>query len=121
MILDIVIATATGYLFGSIPFAYIVGRLKKGVDIRQIGGGNMGALNTIREIGLLPGLAVLIADIAKGSVAVLIASWLGLPLISPRRPLPPPSCQAPTLLAPEGSPARPGQARACECVGLAAL
>lgn len=81
MILSAVIAIVTSYLLGSIPFAYIVGRLKKGVDIRQVGGGNVGALNAIREIGLLPGLAVLIADIGKGSVAVLIATGLGLPLV----------------------------------------
>lgn len=78
MILNTVIATITGYLLGSIPFAYIAGRLKKGVDIRQVGGGNMGALNAMREIGRATGLAVLIADIAKGLVAVLIAHWLGL-------------------------------------------
>lgn len=78
MILNTVIATITGYLLGSIPFAYIAGRLKKGVDIRQVGGGNMGALNAMREIGRAIGLAVLIADIAKGLVAVLIARWLGL-------------------------------------------
>ena len=81
MVLNVVIATITGYLLGSIPFAYIASRRKKGVDIRQVGGGNMGALNAIREIGLLSGLAVLVADIAKGSAAVLIAHWLGLPLV----------------------------------------
>ena len=81
MIFNAMIAIAIGYLLGSIPFAYIAGRLKKGIDIRQVGSGNIGALNTMREIGLLPGLAVLTADIAKGLVAVLIARWLGLPLI----------------------------------------
>lgn len=81
MIFNAVIAMAIGYLLGSIPSAYIAGHIKKGVDIRKVGGSNMGALNTVREIGLLPGLAVLIADIAKGSIAVLIAQWLGLPLI----------------------------------------
>ncbi len=81
MVFNVVIAIATGYLLGSIPFAYIAGHLKKGVDIRQAGGGNAGALNTIREIGLLPGLAVLLADIAKGSVTVLVALWLDTPLI----------------------------------------
>jgi len=81
MIFNAVIATVSGYLLGSIPSAYIVGRLIKRVDIRQVGGGNIGALNTAREIGLLPGLAVLLADIAKGSAAVLIAQWLGLSLI----------------------------------------
>ncbi len=81
MVFNVVIATAIGYLLGAIPCAYIGGRLKKGVDIRQVGGGNMGALNVIREIGLLPGLVVLIADIAKGSAAVLIGLWLELPLL----------------------------------------
>jgi glycerol-3-phosphate acyltransferase PlsY len=73
-----IIAVALGYLLGSIPMAYIVGHLKKGGDIRQMGGGNMGALNTMREVGMSAGIAVLIIDIAKGSVAVLIARWLGL-------------------------------------------
>lgn len=81
MIFSAVMAIIIGYLLGSIPFAYVASRLKKGADIRQVGGGNVGALNTLREIGLLPGLVVLIADIAKGSAAVLIAVWLDLPLI----------------------------------------
>ena len=81
MIFSAVVAIIIGYLLGSIPFAYIASRLRKGADIRQAGGGNVGALNTLREIGLLPGLVVLIADIAKGSAAVLIAVWLDLPLI----------------------------------------
>lgn len=81
MIFSAVMAIIIGYLLGSIPFAYIASRLRKGADIRQVGGGNVGALNTLREIGLLPGLVVLIADIAKGSAAVLIAVWLDLPLI----------------------------------------
>jgi glycerol-3-phosphate acyltransferase PlsY len=65
-------------LLGSIPTAYIFGRwiLKK--DIRSLGGGNMGALNAVREIGLKAGAAVLIIDIAKGSAAVLIARYLGI-------------------------------------------
>lgn len=81
MIFSAVMAIIIGYLLGSVPFAYIASRLKKGADIRQVGGGNVGALNTLREIGLLPGLVVLITDIAKGSAAVLIAVWLDLPLI----------------------------------------
>ncbi|MFC1931002.1 glycerol-3-phosphate acyltransferase [Chloroflexota bacterium] len=81
MVFNVVIAIAAGYLLGSIPFAYITGHLKKGIDIRQVGGGNVGALNTMREIGPLPGLIVLFADIAKGSVTVLVALWLEIPLI----------------------------------------
>ena len=80
MELKIALAIIIGYLLGSIPFAYIIGRLKKGVDIREVGGGNVGALNTYREIGPLYGLGVLASDIIKGALAVWIASWLGLDL-----------------------------------------
>lgn len=69
-----------GYLLGAIPFAYIAGRLFKGIDIRQVGGRNMGALNVTREVGLIPGITVLLLDIAKGAVSVLIAQWLKVPL-----------------------------------------
>jgi glycerol-3-phosphate acyltransferase PlsY len=80
MILNTVIAIITGYILGSIPSAYIAGRLKKGVDIRKVGGGNMGALNVIRETGWPAGSLVLFADIGKGTLAVLIARWMDLPL-----------------------------------------
>ena len=76
-----IIAGVIGYLLGSIPFAYIAGRLMKGVDIRRVGGGNMGALNIMREVGIAAGWAVLLADVGKGVLAVLIAQWLGVSLI----------------------------------------
>jgi len=63
---------------GSFPSAYIAGRLVKGRDIRQIGGGNVGTLNTLREVGFIPGLLVFIADAAKGALAILVAKWLGV-------------------------------------------
>lgn len=78
--MNTVIAIIIGYLLGSIPSAYIAGRLKKGVDIREVGGGNMGALNVIREMGWSAGSLVLFADIVKGVLAVLVARWLGLSL-----------------------------------------
>lgn len=74
-----ILGVVIGYLLGSIPFAYIAGWLIKGVDIRKVGGGNVGALNVMREVGTVPGLAVYLADVAKGSLAVLIAQWLGAP------------------------------------------
>jgi glycerol-3-phosphate acyltransferase PlsY len=61
------------YLLGSIPSAYIVARLAKGVDIRQIGDGNMGAKNTFESVGKLAGVAVGVADMAKGALAVAVA------------------------------------------------
>ena len=81
MVGSIIIAITIGYLLGSIPCAYIAGRLVKGVDIRQLGGGNVGAVNVMREIGTAAGFTVLFADMAKGLLAVVIAQWLGLPLI----------------------------------------
>ena len=58
------------YLIGSIPTAYIFGRVLKGIDIRQQGSGNVGATNAFRVLGKGPGTAVLIIDIIKGIIAV---------------------------------------------------
>lgn len=80
MPLKIAITLLAGYLLGSIPSAYIAARLKKGVDIREVGGGNMGALNVIHQVGTAIGYIVWLTDMAKGSLAVLIAQWLDLPL-----------------------------------------
>ena len=65
-----------GYLLGSIPSAYIAGRLVKGIDIRKVGDGNVGAANAYREIGSKAGMAVLVADVGKGAIAVSITSIL---------------------------------------------
>jgi len=67
-----------GYLLGSIPTAYIAGRLKKGVDVRDIGSRNMGAANVMREIGVREGILVALVDIAKGAGAILIARTLNV-------------------------------------------
>jgi len=77
---NIAAAIVIAYLLGSVPFAYIFGRFRKGVDIRDVGGGNVGALNTYRQIGPVWGLSVLAADILKGVLAVFVARWLGIPL-----------------------------------------
>ena len=70
-----------GYLIGSVPSGYLIARFLKGIDIRDYGSGNIGFANTLRVLGLLPGLAVLVADIAKGAVSVwagtLFASFVG--------------------------------------------
>ena len=71
-----------GYLIGSVPSGYLIVRILKGIDIRDYGSGNIGFANTLRVSGLLPGLAVLIADIAKGAVSagagILFASSIGM-------------------------------------------
>ena len=70
------IALVTGYLLGSIPTAYIVTRATLGKDIRRLGGGNVGGLNTFLEVGLKPGLIVGLVDMTKGTAAAAIAYWL---------------------------------------------
>lgn len=67
----IIIGILASYLIGSIPTAYLFGRLLKGVDIRDFGSGNVGATNAARLLGGRLGLTVLILDILKGFVAVL--------------------------------------------------
>jgi len=76
-----IIAIVLGYLLGSIPTAYIATRLATGKDIRRLGGGNVGGLNTYLEAGVMPAVAVGIVDLGKGAAAVAIALWL--PDVSP--------------------------------------
>ncbi|HAZ09817.1 MAG TPA: acyl-phosphate glycerol 3-phosphate acyltransferase [Candidatus Omnitrophica bacterium] len=59
----------SAYIIGSIPTAYIFGRVLKGIDIREYGSGNAGATNVFRVIGKTPGMIVLIIDIIKGYIA----------------------------------------------------
>ncbi len=66
------IAVALAYLLGSIPFAFLAGRVR-GVDLRTVGSGNLGAANVFRTLGRSWGIGVMAADIGKGLVAVLIA------------------------------------------------
>jgi len=74
------LAVLVGYLLGSIPFAYIVTRIRKGVDIREVDIGNMGAGAVIRTVGVRDGVVVGIGDIAKGFVPVIFAQYLELEL-----------------------------------------
>ena len=57
------------YLAGSIPSAYIAGRLR-GVDLRKHGSGNLGATNVVRVLGAKTGGVVFIADVLKGFLPV---------------------------------------------------
>jgi len=75
------IALIIAYLIGSIPTAYITGRLVKGFDIRQVGTRNMGAMNVFYQVGFLAGLMVLAVDIGKGAGVVALARVMGTPEI----------------------------------------
>jgi glycerol-3-phosphate acyltransferase PlsY len=78
-ILTGILSIIIGYLLGSIPTAYIVSRLRKGMDIRTVGTGNMGAANVMREIGTREGIFVCLIDILKGAGTILIAQALNIP------------------------------------------
>jgi glycerol-3-phosphate acyltransferase PlsY len=67
------------YLLGSLPTGYLVVRLVKGIDIRQVGTKNVGALNTYQQVGVWGGLLVLFVDAGKGALAVLVPGWIGAP------------------------------------------
>ena len=72
-------AALAAYLLGSFPSAYVLVRLVKGVDIRQVGTRNVGTLNTYYQVGKWGALLVLLADAGKGAVAALLPGWLSAP------------------------------------------
>lgn len=60
------------YLIGSIPSGLIVGKLAKGIDIREHGSGNLGATNAFRTLGVKAGSVVIAGDILKGTLATAL-------------------------------------------------
>jgi glycerol-3-phosphate acyltransferase PlsY len=65
-------AILIGYAFGSLPIGYLMAHTAGGVDLRRVGSGNVGAANVYRTTGLGMAIAVMIADVGKGALAVLI-------------------------------------------------
>ena len=63
------------YLLGSIPSGYLLGRLLKGIDIREHGSGSTGATNVLRTLGAWPAFVALVVDLLKGAGAVIFACW----------------------------------------------
>ncbi|HKQ75950.1 MAG TPA: glycerol-3-phosphate 1-O-acyltransferase PlsY [Blastocatellia bacterium] len=64
------------YLLGSIPFGYLIVKLRSGADIRETGSGGTGATNVSRKAGKAAGVVTLALDLLKGAAAVLVARWL---------------------------------------------
>ena len=68
-------AVAFGYLIGSVPFAHLLAR-RRGIDLRQVGSGNVGAANVLRTSGARQAVLAMCLDAAKGAGAVLVAwAW----------------------------------------------
>ena len=77
-----VIAIILGYIIGSIPSAYIIGRLMGKIDVRQEGDGRISAAAVHRKLGVVPFVLVVIMDVGAGVLAVLIAKMLTESLIA---------------------------------------
>ena len=65
-----------GYLLGSLPTGFLIGKYLKNIDLRTIGSGSTGATNVLRNVGKWPALFVFIIDVGKGVFAVAIAKVL---------------------------------------------
>ena len=79
------IAAGAAYLIGSVPFAIVLVRLFRGVDVRTQGSGNAGATNVLRTAGKALAIGTMVLDVGKGVVAVLLMRsltfdprWLGV-------------------------------------------
>ena len=77
--LSIALALAYGYLIGSVPIAYVVGRAVRGVDLRRVGSGTVGASNVYYNVGRYWIVPVGVFDLfVKGLTPVHLAALLGL-------------------------------------------
>lgn len=70
-------ATAAGYLIGSVPFGVVVGRLQRGVDVREHGSGSMGTTNVLRTVGPKAAAATFLLDVGKGAASAGLARAIG--------------------------------------------
>ena len=71
-----ILCVLIGYGFGCLQFAYILGKILKGVDIRKYGSGNAGTTNAIRVLGTKIGITTLVLDIVKAVAALVVIALL---------------------------------------------
>ena len=87
--MHVTLAIVLAYLIGSVPFAFLLAR-RRGVDLRAIGSGNVGAANVLRATGARWATVAMALDIAKGALAVVVARGVT-------------DAQAPTVVAGQAS------------------
>src|SRR5947207_9408658 len=80
-VLGYMLTAVVAYLLGSIPTGYLLAQAR-GIDIRTVGSGNIGATNVFRHLGTPAGVFVLLADALKGWLAVMVVAklayrWVG--------------------------------------------
>lgn len=71
--MNYIISALVGYLFGSVPFALIIGRVFYNTDVREFGSKNLGASNAGRVLGKEAAISIAILDLSKAAIAVWIA------------------------------------------------
>jgi glycerol-3-phosphate acyltransferase PlsY len=74
MVLDSLLPVLLGYGMGSLPIGYLLTSRLRGIDLRRVGSGNIGATNVYRSTGLAMALLVMAVDVAKGAGTVLLAA-----------------------------------------------
>ncbi|MHA1303142.1 MAG: glycerol-3-phosphate 1-O-acyltransferase PlsY [Candidatus Heimdallarchaeaceae archaeon] len=75
-----IIFLSLGYIFGSIPVGFLIGKFGYGIDVRKHGSGNIGMANVMRLCGKRAGIATMVLDMVKGTVPVVSARiyvWFG--------------------------------------------
>jgi glycerol-3-phosphate acyltransferase PlsY len=79
-LIELLSAVVFGYLVGSIPTAYLVARMMKGIDIRTVGSGNVGGSNVWLHVGKIPAIATMLFDLVKGALALSVLNGNGMSL-----------------------------------------
>lgn len=74
--MDLLVVITLAYLVGSVPFAFLLAR-RRGIDLRRVGSGNVGASNVLRASGVRIAVLAMGLDAIKGAVAVVMAQRLG--------------------------------------------
>lgn len=67
-----------GYLYGSIPFALVIGKIFYNTDVRESGSGNLGGTNAGRVLGKKAGISVIVLDALKAVIIFYLSSYLSL-------------------------------------------
>lgn len=76
--IEFIVLVTGAYIIGSVPAAYLVGRWRRGIDIRQFGSGNVGASNILSVVSKRWSIPVTLFDVGKGALTVWVAQLLGM-------------------------------------------
>ncbi len=72
--MDVLIPLCVGYGVGSLPLGFLLANRLKGIDLRRVGSGNVGAANVYRTAGLAIALLVIAIDVAKGAASIVLTA-----------------------------------------------